>query len=140
MKRPIRLAESLWLQSSAFYWVVLVRLGLRWKSYDWLRDRYLPPTKQSLELRPGIARVARAVSRAARFVPKASCLTQALSAQIMLTRRQIPSTLHIGVRRSETGGFEAHAWLEVAGTILLGGTQESVSTYRSLTTYSPLVP
>ena len=66
-------------------------------------------------------RVVWAVKTASRFVPKATCLTQALVAQIILARRGCATDLQIGVARSEQGSVEAHAWLESDGRVLIGG-------------------
>ncbi|KKL57577.1 hypothetical protein LCGC14_2234010 [marine sediment metagenome] len=134
------------LQFSALFWVILVRLGLTLRSYEWTRQRFLgrcanrafgdaPGTP-----RIGPARVARAVHRAAGLVPNASCLTQALAAQIILARGNVDSILLIGVGKSDAGGFEAHAWLEVGKAVLIGGTRESLSRYSNLTAYASSAP
>jgi hypothetical protein len=69
-----------------------------------------------------VALVGQHVNVASRYVPVASCLTQALSAQMLLARRGVASTLHIGVAKSTTGlGIRAHAWLISEGTIVTGG-------------------
>jgi Transglutaminase-like superfamily len=59
-----------------------------------------------------------AVAFAARFIPAASCLPQALAAQRMLLRRGIPCRVEIGV--SLDGGLAAHAWV-VAGEVTVHG-------------------
>jgi hypothetical protein len=69
------------------------------------------------------ARVAWAVRLASRYVPRASCLTQALTAQMLLHWAGLEGQLHIGVARGAT--FEAHAWIELGGQVLLGGAGES---------------
>ena len=61
----------------------------------------------------------RAVQAAARFVPAATCLTQALALRALLARRGRPSTLTLGVRHPARS-VEAHAWLEADGRIVLG--------------------
>jgi hypothetical protein len=63
--------------------------------------------------------VAWAVAVASRFVPKATCLVQALAGQALLARRGHAARLHIGVSKPE-GRFEAHAWLEDEGRPILG--------------------
>jgi hypothetical protein len=50
-----------------------------------------------------------------------TCLTEAVVAQVMLARRGHPATLRIGVARSEEGRFEAHAWVESGGRVMIGG-------------------
>jgi hypothetical protein len=61
------------------------------------------------------------VRAAARRVPAATCLTQALAGQMLLARHGYSSRLQIGVARDEGGAFRAHAWLEAAAGIVLGG-------------------
>ncbi|HEX5184353.1 MAG TPA: lasso peptide biosynthesis B2 protein [Allosphingosinicella sp.] len=62
-----------------------------------------------------------AVTRVALHLPVgALCLAQALAARAMLRRRRISSIVHIGVTRTPTGSFAAHAWLEAVGIELTG--------------------
>lgn len=63
-----------------------------------------------------------AVGRASRVVPRATCLTQALAAHILLARSGHRSRLKIGVARTSGRGLRAHAWLESDGAVLLGGS------------------
>jgi Transglutaminase-like superfamily len=68
--------------------------------------------------------VVRAVGRAGRLLSCAStCLTEALVAQVLLARRGHPASLRIGVARSEGGQFEAHAWVESDGMVMIGGNE-----------------
>ncbi len=55
------------------------------------------------------------------YVPKTTCLAQALAAQLLLQRAGHQACLHIGVNYSIGGCFEAHAWVESQGKILIGG-------------------
>ena len=64
-----------------------------------------------------------AVSAAARRVPGATCLTQALALQALLRREGHDATLKLGVARGELGALEAHAWLESGGRVVIGGPQ-----------------
>jgi hypothetical protein len=50
-----------------------------------------------------------------------TCLTQALAAQVLLTRRGYSSLLHIGVVKDENGELLAHAWVECQNEIVVGG-------------------
>lgn len=63
------------------------------------------------------------VRRASRFVPGATCLTRALSAQVLLSHAGHASELRIGVRREADGALHAHAWLEGKDGILIGGRE-----------------
>ena len=56
--------------------------------------------------------IGRAIARAARHVPfRAACLQQAFAALLMLRRRDLAATVHLGLARDASGtGLEAHAW------------------------------
>ena len=67
-------------------------------------------------------RVAFAVPRVAARVPwRADCLVQALAAQAWLARQGVTSEVHIGVRKDQMSGFEAHAWLRAGDQTVTGG-------------------
>jgi hypothetical protein len=76
--------------------------------------------------------VATAIRRARRLVPVANCLPQALAAQAMLHRRGIACTLRIGVARDAHDRLEAHAWVEVAGQVVVGNLPD-LSRFERLT-------
>jgi len=63
-----------------------------------------------------------AVAVMSRYVPKATCLTRALTAQIVLAGQNYNSNLKIGVSKNN-GEFEAHAWLEADDKIVLGESE-----------------
>lgn len=64
--------------------------------------------------------VAAMVQACSRYIPYASCLTQALAARTLLGLRGQNSQLKIGVDRDEKGKFMAHAWVEIDGRIIIG--------------------
>jgi hypothetical protein len=70
---------------------------------------------------PLVKRIGWAVRAASRRVPYASCLTQALSVQLLLARHGFSSELKIGVLRDSVTGFAAHAWVLVDGQVIVGG-------------------
>ena len=72
--------------------------------------------------------IAWAVCRASRDVPGATCLTQALSAQLLLSRRGYASLLRIGVTRAPGNQLRAHAWLESNSLIVVGGADVNAYT------------
>jgi hypothetical protein len=78
------------------------------------------------------ARIAWAVTVSSRYVPGATCLTQALAAKLLLRRNRQPAVVRIGVARSEAGKFEAHAWVESDGKIIVGGPEARLERYVSL--------
>jgi len=73
--------------------------------------------RRTVGVAPG--RVAWTVETVARSIPEATCLTQALAADVMLSRMGEEPSIHIGVA-TDRGAFEAHAWLELHGRPLVG--------------------
>jgi hypothetical protein len=84
-----------------------------------------------------VDRIVRTIRSAARLVPRASCLTQALAGQLLLASNGIRSDLRIGVCRSDPGGLAAHAWVEVDGVVVLGGGEHQK--FVRLPQLSPIV-
>jgi hypothetical protein len=71
------------------------------------------------------------VETTARLIPGATCLTQALAAEVLLRRAGEDPGIRFGVAVGE-GDFEAHAWLELHGRILVGE--------RGVERFTPLAP
>jgi Transglutaminase-like superfamily len=84
---------------------------------------------------PTTEHLARDVRVVSSYVPRATCLTQALAGRILLTHYGYPAIVHVGVTRAEGAGntFHAHAWLESDGKVIIG---ESEVPYVPLTTLS----
>jgi hypothetical protein len=73
---------------------------------------------------PPVERIVWAVGAADRFVPRTTCLVRALAAQTLLARFGHASQLRLGVAGGSGRLFEAHAWLERDGRVLIGGPVE----------------
>ena len=104
--------------------VAVVRLALSLMPFRWVRAR-VGARKPGLRA-PGedsASQWAWAVRVASRRIPGASCLTQALALQWLLARAGRSARIHIGVAKLGARGFEAHAWLESGGEILIGGDE-----------------
>ena len=61
-------------------------------------------------------------------MPAATCLTQALVTKLWLARTGHHATVRIGVARSDGGELQAHAWVENSGTVVIGGSESSLTT------------
>lgn len=79
-----------------------------------------------------LKRVAWGVSRASAYVPGASCLTQALAGQYLLSRRGVASQIRVGVDRESRQQVKAHAWLVSGDWIVLGGSSQSMRNFVHL--------
>jgi hypothetical protein len=77
-----------------------------------------------------VNRLVWAVKTTSRYVPRATCLTQAMAGQALLARSGYKSSVQIGVAKDEKGEFESHAWLIFSEQIVIGGPE--VDRYTSL--------
>ena len=113
-----------WLLGNAVFKLAVASAGLRLLSFRGLlafvKSR---PSRQQREPRYSPDEMANALERGSRYVPGSTCLVQALAGQWLLQREGYAPQLRIGVSKAE--GFEAHAWLELEGKVLIGGPEES---------------
>jgi hypothetical protein len=107
--------------------VTLIRVGL-WLLPFRLLHRILsgmvgagPRVKAALAATDDVDRVAQVVKAVSRYVPSATCLTQAMAAQVLLRQRGVAARLHIGVQKEDSHGLMAHAWVESQGRVVVGG-------------------
>jgi hypothetical protein len=117
-------AQDRWAFAASLVLLCVVRLCLWIVPFRWLRAavrRVPPPPDGKPDPTPGEAeRTAQAIESAARSVPGATCLTQALAAEILLRRAGHPAAIHVGVAKTSSGELAAHAWIEAYGRVLLG--------------------
>lgn len=69
----------------------------------------------------GVDQIVRAIRSARHFVPGATCLVQALTAQALLIRHAHDARLKIGVMKDSAKGFGAHAWVTCGQHVVFGG-------------------
>lgn len=102
-----------------------VRISLWLYSYKQTRSR-IEDQYTSKEKKPqnsvSAGRVAYLVMAASKWVFSSTCLTRALVGEWMLKESGFNPSLHIGVKKGEGKNFEAHAWLEMDGEKLIGGS------------------
>jgi hypothetical protein len=114
--------------------VIVVRIGLWTTKYQKIRARMVrpcsaDPQRDRIET---VARIVHAVEATARFIPDASCLTQSISVQALLSWKGIPSTISMGVMKDEGGVLRAHAWLSWDGRVVLEGNEETVKDFSKV--------
>jgi Transglutaminase-like superfamily len=105
----------------AWFLELAIRVGLWLFPFGQVRRRVA-----AVHPRPGAAlrsdadqRIAWAVTSAARYVPAATCLTQALAAKVLLTVAGREARLRIGVAK-DGNRLSAHAWVEGNGRVIVG--------------------
>lgn len=107
------LVEALWL-------LVAVRAALRVLPFTTVR-RHL--ARRAARASAGGAtreQIARAVRVVGQRVPATTCLAEAVVGHTMLQRHGHAAALRIGVRRGDSAGLDAHAWVECDGTVAIG--------------------
>lgn len=128
-------ASEQWFALRALGWLVVVRLALWVLPFRTLRALVDRLARKSLAAPdPAYARaVRRAVDRAERSIPGSACLSQALTAELMLRRAGQPARVSIGVA-PDGKPIDAHAWVESAG-VLVTGDSADLGKYRTLTEF-----
>ena len=102
-----------------------VRLHWMGKPVDLQHQMSDPNADQLTTLRA----VKLALTRCDRYVPwNTECYTQALTARIMLRRRQIPMLLYVGFKKQEDEPLQGHAWTS-CGSYILTGYRADLSSY-----------
>lgn len=121
--------------------------GLALRALGWLfvltlatRRLSFPRVRQLVERRPPGPRrsdewpraVRRAMKRAERSLPGSTCLTRALTAELLLRRGGHPARLSIGVASGAAGiPLDAHAWVESGSLVVTGDA--------ALPSYAPIL-
>lgn len=67
------------------------------------------------------SKVVWAIKTANRYIPRTTCLAQALAAQLLFSHYGHSTRLYFGVAKSSAGKLLAHAWVESRGEVVIGG-------------------
>jgi Transglutaminase-like superfamily len=113
--------SGLIIRIRALIWVCGVRIALWSLSFSNLRRLVAFLTRDIVQQNghTSVAQLARAVCFASRYVPQATCLTQAVALHILLKREGFQSRIRIGAAKS-SGEVEFHAWVVHEDRVLIG--------------------
>ena len=127
--------------SQSFFLIWMIRIGLwlfPFKSLNkWLSHFDSADTENSEADWTIIDNVVKSVKACSRYVPYASCLTQALATRRLLEMKGQHSQLKIGVKK-DNEQFAAHAWIEIDGRIIIGKHSQHQS-YLVLKTFGSAI-
>ncbi|MCP4577978.1 MAG: lasso peptide biosynthesis B2 protein [Deltaproteobacteria bacterium] len=124
LKKPLS-EKALYLETT--FWLGISRIAILILPFRWIAPflgRHMASSEEDERSgdRQAVATVSRAVRTMSRHLPwECKCLVQAISGKMMLRRRQVSSTLYLGVAKKDDGDLIAHAWLRAGEIILLGG-------------------
>ena len=114
-----------WLLIQAFVVLAIVVLGLQvlpWLTLQRLLLKFANGYSRFVPAQsPSAQNIARSIKIASQYIPKATCLPQAMAAQLLLIQNSYPVDLQIGVAKNKDGLLEAHAWVRCRSEILIGG-------------------
>lgn len=108
----------------AAFWVGAIRLGLWLLPFQSLLRLLASQTRRAAQAqgvdRKAVRRVTWAVRVTSRYVPAATCLTQALATLALLAGVGQPANIRIGIAKGGVGKLHAHAWVEIEGKVIIG--------------------
>jgi hypothetical protein len=117
--------------------VIFVRIALFFAKFTKIRALLIRKGQRNKGNEARAHVVARNVAKAAQFVPKATCMTQALSGQAVLSWFGVPTELVIGAASGASRGdaehVDFHAWLMWEDSIILGGEELQGRNFSTLT-------
>ncbi|MEM9581173.1 MAG: lasso peptide biosynthesis B2 protein [Pseudomonadota bacterium] len=130
----ISVLRRLTLYSLVLGVIIVTRLGLWMLRYQTVRAWLVRPCREDPqpERRLAVYHVARVVARLARLIPDASCLTQSIACQAVLSWRNIPSSISMGVKKEDGGTLRWHAWVTWNDVIILEGNEEVLAGFQKL--------
>ncbi|PZD71689.1 hypothetical protein C1752_04997 [Acaryochloris thomasi RCC1774] len=111
----------------AFILLGLVRLGL-WQLPFKRLQQFLYKISHSPQALPvssigcgSIHKIVWAVDVSSHLMPgHVKCLARALTTQVLMSRRGYMPDLRIGVAKDQNNCLEAHAWIELEGSVVIG--------------------
>lgn len=118
-----RLTISVWFWAGLFRICILLVPAKYMKKFYGVDGEESPMTDSQEDYEKAI-RIAHYVNRVASRTPwESKCLVRALTAQRLLTKKKVASTLYLGVGRKD-GKMVAHAWIRTGNFYLTGGMGE----------------
>lgn len=119
LQRPLR-HQWLVFEATATLWVI--KAMLRWLPFErWRTVLQRPIRGNTTAPLERVAEIVWAVDRVSQRWPRElPCLPRALTVHSMMARRYWSCQLEIGVALDANGKFEAHAWVEHVGQIIIG--------------------
>ncbi len=118
------------LALKSIFWVIIIRFMLWVYPFPSVQKKVQKitnnPSKNDLKYVP-VKRIRLMIVLASSYVPRATCLVQALAGYILFSKYGYRTQIKIGVLNDD-GQFEAHAWVEHGGSVVLGESEKDFKT------------
>ena len=114
----------------SFFWVIWIRIMLWLFPFTKVQRRVEKRVSQYYNVSNPIfykSKLRIMIMVASKYVPRATCLVQALAGYILFSKHGYNTSIKIGVL-TENGEFEAHAWLEHDEKVVLGESEKNFTT------------
>ena len=122
----------------AIVFLIFAKLLLVVVPFSWL-SRYMgelvdTPPNDTFVKSNEVSLISRAIVKANRNIPfETACYPQALAAKLLLKRRNLDSTVFIGVQKDDLGRISGHAWLKYGECVVTG--KEKHETFNIIAIY-----
>jgi len=131
--------EKPFLILEAYFFMIFSKIALTLFSFKWVASMMGELMAESLEVdnhkKKELKVISEAIKISDRNIPmETACYVQALAAKLMINRRNLKSTIYLGIRKDEEGDTRGHAWLR-CGTFVVTG-KERKKKYQVIATYS----
>jgi len=118
----------------SLYWVFVIRVMIWLFPFNYVQKKVqnIVSGTQPGENHPiSISGLRAMILVSARYIPRATCLVQALAGFILFSKYGYDTSIKIGVL-TENGEFEAHAWLEHDDKVVLGESEKGFKTIMAI--------
>ncbi|MGI6483986.1 MAG: lasso peptide biosynthesis B2 protein [Methanobacterium sp.] len=117
------------LALETLFWVLTIRIMVWIFPFQYVQKKVQKIAKHlaSDQKKISIQKIRSMIVTISKYVPRATCLVQALVGYILYTKHGYNTKIKIGVL-TENGVFEAHAWLEYQGYVVLGQSEKKYKT------------
>lgn len=117
------------LALETLFWVLTIRIMVWIFPFQYVQKKVQKIAKHlaSDQKKISIQKIRSMIVNISKYVPRATCLVQALVGYILYTKHGYNTKIKIGVL-TENGVFEAHAWLEYQGGVVLGQSEKKYKT------------
>ena len=118
----------------SIYWLIIIRIMIWIFPFHFVQkkvQKIAGHTNPNVNSSVSMSKMSVMILVSARYVPRVTCLVQALAGFILFSKYGYMTSIKIGVL-TENGEFEAHAWLEHDDKVVLGESEKGFKTIMDI--------